>query len=73
MPVRRDRDDVIAAELERVADALRADEAAVYVYDVEREPTTSESGGIAYPGGWFEFRFERRQADDTFDRPGPQE
>lgn len=58
MPARRDRDDALAEELERVAAALREGEAAVYGYDVESDPRPVQSGAVSYPGGWFEFRFE---------------
>jgi hypothetical protein len=58
MPARRDRDDAVADEFERVADALRAGEATIYGYDVEYDSIPYESGSVSYPGGWFEFRIE---------------
>lgn len=61
MPTRRDRDDAVADELERVAAALREGEAVVYGYDVRTEPAPVESGAVSYPGGWLEFRVERAE------------
>lgn len=64
MPVRRDRNDAVADELERVAGAIRDGEATIYGYDVEYDPIPFESGSVSYPGGWFEFRIERDRDDD---------
>jgi hypothetical protein len=55
--VTRDREARLAAELERIAAALRAGEASLYGYRVRTDPPV-ERGAVAGPDGWFEFRFE---------------
>jgi|GEM_PF-3147692 len=67
MPARRDRDDAVADQLERVASLVRDGEATIYGYDVEYDPVPYESGSISYPGGWLEFRIEHDDEDQIRD------
>ncbi|MFB6165014.1 MAG: hypothetical protein ABEJ31_07630 [Haloarculaceae archaeon] len=53
-----DRAASLAAEFERVAADLRDGEATLYGYDVRRDRTDRERGGIAYDGGWLTFEIE---------------
>lgn len=59
MVERTDRAASVAATLERVAAALRAGDARLYGYRIQREPRERERGAISYADGWVEFAVER--------------
>jgi hypothetical protein len=56
------REDVLAAEFERLAERLRDENATVYGYDVQADPPV-ERGGIAYDDRWLTFELEREPGE----------
>jgi hypothetical protein len=61
-----DRDERLAARLERIAAELREGDATLYGYDVRTDPRPRERGGVSYSDGWLSFEHSRR---DDADRP----
>lgn len=60
-----DRTASLASEFERIAAELRAGEATLSGYEVQREPVEHERGGIDYSGGWLVFELDH--PDGWFD------
>jgi len=54
-----EREAAVAATLERVAAALRAGDASLYGYRIQRDPRERERGAVSYADGWFEFAIDR--------------
>ncbi|MFB6183060.1 MAG: hypothetical protein ABEI96_00760 [Haloarculaceae archaeon] len=66
MSRRRDRAEVVAEELDRVAAELRTGEATLYGYRIKRDPKpASERGGVVYSGGFLTFEFEAEPKADA--------